>query len=250
MLSEFTECLESASFIVKQRGVMDQNAARAYAIGQLRFERTNTNDIEVAFNGSVVLSAPPLGSSKQAIWEPGDWVQAVHEIKERIEHSDSVDERERISRARDYCDGYDYGVFAARAYSAPENNAGGPSYRAGFARGVSAANRARYGESSAEQDAKEAISDAVRRLEGAYLRQSQTFTEEQSKDWNRLQASIKGNGEKSYQDILLALYRHLKLYEEDVILRGTKEECAAIELVRKGVVSRLAKTSLALPVPG
>jgi hypothetical protein len=250
VLDEFNECLKAANYIIKQCGVRDQNSAQAYVKGDLRFERTNTNDTEVAFSGKVVLSAHPPGSSKQVIWEPGDWVQEVREIKERIERLDSEDEQGRVSRAKEYCEGYDYGVFAGRAYSEPKNDAGGPSYRAGFARGLSAANRSKYGESSAEQNAKEAISDSVRRLEDAYLRQGQTFTEDQSKDWNHLQASIKGNGDRSYQDILLVLYRHLKVYEEDVILRGTKEEKAAIELVKKGVVSRLAKTSLDLPMPG
>jgi hypothetical protein len=250
MAAEFNECLEAASYIIKQRGLIDQNSVRAYVKGDLRLERTNTNDIEVTFRDKVVLSAPPPGSSKQAVWEPDEWVLEILIIKENIEHSDSVDERERVSRAREYCEGYDYGVFAARKYSAPENDAGGPSYRAGFARGVSAANRSRYSESPAEQSAKEIISDGVQRLEDDYRAQGQTFTEEQSKEWISLQACIKSNGEKSYQDILLVLYRHLKLYETDIILRGTKEERAAIDLVREGVVKHLAKTSLVLPVPG
>lgn len=156
-----------------------------------------------------------------------------------------------MSRAEEYCEGYTYGVYRGRADSAAGTDAGGPSYQAGFARGVSAANRARDGESSVVESSKEAVSDLVQRLENDYRRQGQIFTEEQSKEWSSLQASIKRNGEKSYQDILLELYRHLKgLYYEDVLLRGTKEEAAAIGIVRDGVVSRLAKTSLVLPVQG
>jgi len=121
MADEFNECLEAATYIIKQRGVIDQNSIRAYVKGDVRFERTNTNDIEVTVSGKTALFAPPPGSSNQVIWEPDDWVQVVYEIKERIEQ----DEQERISRAKEYCEGYNYWVYEGRRkYSAPETDGG------------------------------------------------------------------------------------------------------------------------------
>lgn len=61
----------------------DQNSTRAYVEGNLKFERTNTNDIEVTVDGKVALFVPPIGSSKQVIWQPGDWVEEVYEIRAR-----------------------------------------------------------------------------------------------------------------------------------------------------------------------
>lgn len=249
MADEFNECLETIRYIIKQRGVVDQNSVHAYEKGPLRLERTNTNDIEVKVNGDVVLYAPPPGSSKQVVWEPDDWVQDILEIKERIEHSVLVDEEERISRAKEYCEGYTRGAYEGTEDSAAEADAGGPSYRAGFARGVAAANRARYGESSADESAEEAISDSIRRFVRDIGVQPESFTEEQLAEWKSLQAWIKANGEKSWQELLLKLYAHLTSYQGLCVL-ATKEEKTALEFVRAGVVNRLAKTSLALPATG
>jgi len=99
--------------------------------------------------------------------------------------------RERIFRAKGYCEGYDAGLYLGRKNWATEADAEcSPSHRAGFARGVVAANRARSGESAAEQDAAEIIADAIRRLEPDLYK---GFTEEQSKEWRSLQALIKRN---------------------------------------------------------
>lgn len=248
MASEFDECLEAISYILKRRGVVGQNSVRAYTSGKFRFERTNTNDIELTVNGRVVLFAPPPGSSKQVNWEPGGWVREILEFRERIEHSDLVDEGERVSRAKEYCEGYVYGINEGRKYPASEADSGGPSYRAGFARGVSAANRARHGDSSANESLDEIISHAIRRLDDERITQGGAFTEEQSKEWNSFQACIKANGEKSWQDLLLELFDRLNGFEAGALL--TQEERAAIELLSSGVVARLAKTSLVLPIPG
>jgi hypothetical protein len=82
---DFNECLKAAEYIITRCGVTDQNSTRAYVEGDLKFEHTNTNDIEVTVDGKVALFAPPVGSSKQVIWQPGDWVEEVYEISARTE---------------------------------------------------------------------------------------------------------------------------------------------------------------------
>jgi hypothetical protein len=244
------ECLEAVRYILKQRGVPDQNSERAYVQGNLRIVRTNTGDFEVTAGGKLVLSVPLVPSSKDEVWEPADWVERVYDIMQRIKHSDSVNNQERNSRAKEYCEGYKYGFWRGREDPGAVVSEGGPSYQAGFARGVVAANLAKYGYTSANQSSKEAVSDQVQELEETYYRQHQDFTEEQSRDWNALQAGIKRRGENSYQEILSEMYRHLGgLYYEDIVLRGTKEEAAAVNSVVEGIVRRLAHTSIQLPMP-
>jgi hypothetical protein len=80
------ECLEAAKFIIERRGVPDQQkGTRVYTDGDLRFERTNTGDIEVKVRGKLALSEPLVRSpSHPRIWQPGDWVRQVYEIRSRI----------------------------------------------------------------------------------------------------------------------------------------------------------------------
>jgi len=245
MADEFNECLEAASYIIKQRGVTDQNSMRAYVKGDVRFERTNTNDIEVTVSGKAVLFAPPPGSSNQVIWEPDDWVQVVYEIKERIEQ----DEQERISRAKEYCEGYNYGVYEGRRkYSAPETDGGGsPSHQAGFARGVAAAQRAKIGESAGEQTKMEDVRYRAEQFESVY--RQRPLLEEESKCWSDLQATMTAHGQKSWEDILLRLHFDLGLYGEGA-KSATYEERLAVGVVQTAVIKSLARTSLVLPVPG
>jgi hypothetical protein len=247
---EFNECLKAARYIIKRRGIIDQNSRCTYVEGDLKFERTNTNDIEVTVKGKVALFVPPVGSSKRVSWEPGDWMQEVYEIKEKIEDLESEEEQERISRAEEYCEGYRLGVYEGRDPTASENDAPGdnPSYRAGFGAGLAAARRAKYGQSITERNVNEVISYAVSRLEGDFEEQSQTFTDEQSQEWKSHQAAIKARGERDWQRILLELHLLLSRYNELSIL--TDEESVAVALVQTGVVRRLARTKIVLPKVG
>jgi hypothetical protein len=165
-----------------------------------------------------------------------------------MSHELTVKEQERICAAKEYCEGYAYGVCEGRRYSALEADAGRPSYRVGFARGVAAASRAREGESSEADSSREITSDAMRGPEGDYRPQAQTSEEERSKEGKPFYDRVKANAEKGWQGILLELYRRLLSFEYLAILAA--EEEAAIEVVRAGIVKRLAKTSVVLPVPG
>jgi hypothetical protein len=247
---EFNECLKAARYIIKRRGVTDQSSTRAYVEGDLRFEHTNTNDIEVTVAGKVALFVPPVGSSKEVIWQPGDWVQELYEVKEKAETMEHEEEEERILRAEHYCRGYREGVYEGRDLTASDRNSEGhsPSYRAGFGEGLAAARRAKYGQSTLEQNVVEIISHAVGRLEGDYTALPQGFTDEQSEEWNSLQATIKARGEVAWQRILLELHLLLIGFESAAILKD--EEKAAVNLLRVGVIRRLAKTKLVLPRVG
>jgi hypothetical protein len=250
MPEDFNECLKAARFIINRRGVTDQNSMRAYVEGDLKFEHTNTNDIEVTVKGSVALFVPPVGSSKQVIWQPGEWVQQVYEVKAKVEDLESEEEQERILRAEEYCEGYQLGVYEGRVPTASENDAQGesPSYRAGFGAGLAAARRAKYGQSITERSVNEITSYAVSRLEGDYEAQTQTFTDEQSEEWKSFQVSIKARGERDWQRILLELHLLLSLYKELGIFAA--EERAAADRMLTGVVRRLAKTKIVLPKVG
>ncbi len=163
-------------------------------------------------------------------------------------HQINAKEEERVCAAKEYCEGYAYGVCEGRRCSAPKADAGQPSYRAGFARGVTAAQRTRQGESSAAGGSKDIASDAVRRPGDDRRPLAQTLTEEQSNGGQFPQRGIGASAEKGWQDILLELYRRLLLFEDLAILAA--EEEAAIEVVRAGIVKRLAKTCVVLPIPG
>lgn len=81
-IESFAECLEAVRLIIERLGVTDQNGTRAYTDGDLRFERTNTGDTEVKVGGKLAVSVPlVVSSSHQIIWQPGDWVRQVYEIR-------------------------------------------------------------------------------------------------------------------------------------------------------------------------
>jgi hypothetical protein len=250
LAEEFNECLKAARYIIDRRGVPDQHSSRAYVEGDLKFQHTNTNDIEVTVKDKIALFVPPVGSSKQVIWQPGDWVQEAYEIKNRIEDLESEEEQERVFRAEEYCEGYRLGVIEGRDPAASENDAQGesPSHRAGFGAGLAAARRAKYGQSITEKNVNEIISYAVSRLEGDYEPKARTSPDEQSEDWKSLQCSIKAAGERDWQRILLELHLLLTYFKELAILSA--EEKAAVDLLRTGVVGRIAKTKIVLPRVG
>ena len=247
---EFNECLKAAKYIITRRGTTDQDSRRAYVEGDLKFEHTNTNDIAVTANGSVALFVPPVGSSKQVIWQPGDWVQQTYEVKAKIEDLESGEEQERVFRAEEYCEGYQLGVHEGHVPTASENDAQGesPSYRAGFGACLAAARRAKYGQSMTERCVNETTSYSVSRLVGDYEAQTQTFSDEQSEEWKSFQGSIKARGERDWQRILLELHLLLSLYKELGIFEA--EERAAVDHILTGVVRRLARTNIVLPKVG
>jgi hypothetical protein len=159
-----------------------------------------------------------------------------------MQENDTEELQERILLAGEYCEGYELGVYAGRDPEGSETDAEGqtPSYRAGFSEGFTIG-RSKYRKPSTE---KGHDSYAVSRLERTYQTQAQTFTTEQSEEWKSLQASIKVRGEKSWQSILLELHFHLTEYEGLAILAA--EERASVNVVRTGLVRRLAKSKIAL----
>src|SRR3970040_1835441 len=148
-------------------------------------------------------------------------------------HSDAMDEQK--TRAKEYREAYCYGFWCAgRKHSASEADVGGsPSYPAGFARGVSAAKLAKDGESAA-QSANKIVSDAVDAINQMDEYGQGRFDEEHWKRWKSLQAVVKANGEKGWQDFLLELYRSLRSYGE-FAKSATYEERAAMALLEMGV---------------
>jgi hypothetical protein len=154
-------------------------------------------------------------------------------------------DKQRISSAKAYCEGYAYGAWVARDDDVDlesENVDGNPSYRAGFARGVAAANRIRTGTMAEEENRKEII-HRIERLDDPQMGR---LTEEELSCWKSLQASVRANGEKDWQNMLLELFRNLSAFRELTKL-ATDDEKRATDLTQAAVINALARTSLVLP---
>jgi hypothetical protein len=150
-------------------------------------------------------------------------------------------EEDRYSRAEEYCDGYSDGFLASHKSSTIEEDLatkGSESYCCGFKRGFVAGRP----EDGAPKEDREKNLHEVGDLESDYLWQREQFTPEQWEKWKLAQGRIKAQGNRSWQDALLELYRQLRIYGSGVIVE--REEKEALHIVRFGVVKRLAKTSL------
>lgn len=114
------------------------------------------------------------------------------------------------------------------------------AYRVGYSEGLAAGRRVAYAEPSQELFAREDVLEEVHRLEADLGR----FTDEQGEQWKILQSQIAAGGDKSWQQILLDLYRHLELFQSGA--KMSEDEKAALHLLQQATVIRLSRTRLAV----
>lgn len=159
----------------------------------------------------------------------------------------NAQDQDSIDLIKEYCEGYENGFIHGQSARKDDDlvtavatvaRSTGNAERLGFSEGFAAGRRAKYAEPERERLLKEYILEEVGRLEWDLGQ----FNDEQRERWNDLQKQIVARGDKSWQQILLDLYRHLNLFEG--LAKMTEDEKTALHLLRKGVLIRLSRTPL------
>ncbi|HEY2547557.1 MAG TPA: hypothetical protein VGI46_15915 [Candidatus Acidoferrum sp.] len=154
----------------------------------------------------------------------------------------SLSEGDGFLRNESYCEGYCAGFHFGRELSSRADEYFGEDeseeYRAGYRRGF-AAIRARSAETESDRKERQPLYEEVEQMHSEYLLHGEHFTEPQWERWKELQGRVKAIGNRSWENILLELYRFLNSYKRGAKL--SEHEVTAMQAIKKGLIERLAK---------
>jgi|GEM_PF-7020593 len=146
----------------------------------------------------------------------------------------------RLKRAKEYGDGYCSGFYQGK-HPVEEcfANDDTEDYRNGFKRGFAARRLLETG-SDSERQVQEQLYEEVDHMFRHCPNPGPHLGEETWEKWKTLQGRVREIGQRSYEDHILEVYRHLSDYAKFNNKRSN-EELSALSVLQEGVIRRFAR---------